>query len=206
MTDIEPKATSLVEENLSNANDTLTILEKYNSEKHLTKEKPKSLESEFHSVKKYVKEQVKQLFDEEVKNLETLHPQGSMYKLQILNKDESDYNLLKKSVLLEKEAAETSNNNFTVFRVIPTQRKTVEPSNSDIKTIMYLHGTRLSNIGSILKSGFISSQKGLEGKGVYMSNSVDIASQYGKTYINLQNTIIINNYLFVNVIRQDDAS
>ena len=143
---------------------------------------------------------------------------GFKYKLELLGNDDPNYNFLKDSLSLDKKVDlwlgrhPHGNNKFKIernqvaklfkmYKVIPN----VEVENrADCEHLLLLHGTKAPNIKGILKEGFKDSASGSYGPGVYLTNSCNMACNYGRCYGQENDTIKKLTYLFVNRIKPAD--
>ena len=66
--------------------------------------------------------------------------------------------------------------NFCLFKVFEYRPTKVKHQNN----LMLLHGTSENFVNGILKNGFLNSKNGWYGKGVYMTDCVNIARTYSK--------------------------
>ena len=67
--------------------------------------------------------------------------------------------------------------NFCLFKVFENKPTKVKHQNN----LMLLHGTSEKYVNGILKKGFLNSEKGWYGRGVYMTDCVNIARNYSKS-------------------------
>ena len=134
-------------------------------------------------------------------NLEGKVLPGYKYKLKQLEKDNSDYKLLKGSL-----GTHIPERKLKIYRVLSNENIIKECSISAPSKLLLLHGTKGKNIEGILKYGFKPSTGDAEdhGPGVYMTNSVNKACVYGEYYggevVDDETIAKTVKYLFVNKV------
>ena len=80
------------------------------------------------------------------------------------------------------------------------ERNLVKTEGKKITNLMLFHGTSQKGATGILKEGFRNSEKGLFGKGVYMTDCLDTAIDYSKNL----NVKAHNFYIFVNEVLESE--
>ena len=179
------------------------LLDLYKVEEKTTKEEIDSKKIKFDETKEEVIEKAKKLLDANTVNIELLPSnQGSKYSLEVLEKDHSDYKLIKQS--LDKH---TSNNKtLKMHRIIPTDTAENQSITSECSDILLLHGTKGSNVKGILKEGFKPSTNGRHGPGVYLTNYYHMASGYSGCYVNNQGLVKESSFVLVNRVKKTEES
>ena len=133
---------------------------------------------------------------------------GYKYKLQLLKTNDQDYKVLENSLKfnddLETECSQYQLDirdkikGLKIYRVVSNDNISTESSDSN--RILLLHGTRAQNVEGILKIGFIPSQSGAGGPGVYLTNSFKYGYSYSGCIATEENTLKRFRYFFVNSV------
>ena len=112
-------------------------------------------EEEFESTKKGLSEELCELFKHN-KFDPLKSPTDLKYKLEMLEKGNKDYKLLKKSLGLDLTDEQTVNDvkGFTIYKVKPADNSENKSDNPDGSNLLLLHGTEGKNVKGILK-GFV---------------------------------------------------
>ena len=76
----------------------------------------------------------------------------------------------------------------------------METSTSTCTNVLFLCGTKAANVEGILKI-FRASEKDGYGSGVYLTDNVNLAYEYGKCFAQEQDVVKKFTYLFVNKIK-----
>ena len=129
-------------------------------------------------------EKAKEFIQYDTANFKTSSSEGFKYKLELLNKDDSDYKLLESSfdtnhraphnmlysIRHEMTACKSDENEriLNIFRVVPIDKTLKESNTSSCSNILLLHGTKAPNVEGILRTGFKPSQT--YGPGVYLTD------------------------------------
>ena len=164
-------------------------------------------------------EKAKELFEPKPSMCNNDCLNGFKYKLELLEKDESDHKILKNALIMkdkEENSCLTCNekhvinlnkkgNTVRVYRVITTDSTSHQHDNSTGSQVLLLHGTKASNVEGILEVGFKPSKCGIFGPGVYLTDSFKYATSYGKCFVEEQGVIKCLSYFFVNKINQNDV-
>ena len=143
------------------------------------------------------------------------------YKLEQLESSDSEFKIFEGSLNLERAQNGNSSLQFKlnetklklkddkttlkIYRVIPTAKVSTQSSSSSSSQVLLLHGTKAPNVEGILKTGYKPSQKGSRGAGVYLTDSIDYAYNYGNCFAQEQGTVKKFSYVFVNKIKQADV-
>ena len=127
------------------------------------------------------------------------------FKLELLKKENSDFKLLEESLSLNEIYDWKTINTVNIYRVISNDNTSTESKTSNSSQILLLHGTKAPNVEGILKTGFKPSEKGFYGPGVYLTDSVNIAYDYGMYVAQEEGIFKCFRYLFVNQLSQYDV-
>ena len=152
-------------------------------------------------------EEAKKLCEYEITHFKKKVSSGFKYKLQLLNVNSYDYKVLKDS-LVGTDALEdnqlifdkATNDKIKIYRVDSAEKLSTASSTFKGSKVLLLHGTQAPNIKEILKIGFKPSQKGMLGPGVYHSDSISKASEYGKCWAQEKGVVKKFTYCFINQI------
>ena len=129
---------------------------------------------------------------------------GYKYKLELLKTDSSDYTKIEDSLKFENQSSVYEQDmlneikSFKLYRVVPNEKVSSKSSESN-KTLM-LHGTTAKNVQGILMNGFLPSNSGTYGPGVYMTNRYSVARNYSKSFASEKNQLKKFCYIFLNNI------
>ena len=204
-------------------NNKTVLLELYKKEKE-------RIDKEIEDEKKKLPETKEKLMNEidglfyNTENLQKPPTPGFQYKLEPLEDDNPDHEVLQESLNLNKSKCsirkivriviKRRNSNLEMldtkkgekvikmYRVTPNNEASVESASSDCKTnILLLQGTKGRNIEGILKEGFRPLQSGAYGPGVYLNMDATVASGYGACYGHQDNMVKAMSYLFVNKVK-----
>ena len=166
-------------------------------------------------------EKAKQLFEYDIENLRRPVLSGSKYKLDLLNKEDADYKLLKSTFSLNdpectpitkeimnqltggKINVEDKTRALKIYRV--TDKTPTESNDSTSfmtsQNVLLLHGTKASNVEGILMTGFDPSRKGSHGPGLYLTDSFSFALQYGRSFARERGIVKKFRHVFVNKVK-----
>ena len=188
-----------------------------NEEKDKISKEIENAAKDFDEIKKDLIKEASELFEYNTSNFKQ-SSEGLKYQLELLKKNEPDYNLLKESLDLDsktdtfsetlfKNDLDLKNKNIVIkiYRVRTTADVVAQSQTSNNSCLLLLHGTRGQNIEGILKEGFRPSQSGKFGPGVYLTNSSRIAFRYANSFVNDEGVPKKMTYLFVNKVSQTDA-
>ena len=129
------------------------------------------------------------------------------YKLVLLNDKDLDCIFMKKTIDSAIERCFDSKDIvLKIHKVVSTDNTVTESETLNCSNLLLLHGTKGQNVEGILKEGFKPSEIGSRGPGIYLTNSFQIAARYGKCYENEEENIKHKVYLFVNKVKQTNAS
>ena len=179
----------------------------------------KKLEEEKVELSENVKSNFKKHFDYDVENFKKQSLPGFKYQLELLEKSDRDFKLLKKSLNMNKNNSSLPlaklkrpklhlkgrNQNLKIYRVIPTDSTVTESSTSSSSKVLLLHGTKAPNVEGILKIGFKPSEKGRYGPGLYLIDSIDYAYNYGRSFAHVNGIYKKFGYFFVTEVNQADV-
>ena len=169
-----------------------------------------------HELKEKLIQKSKAFVDYDVENFKKPSCCDFKYKLELLENSDNDFQVLEKALkpketecLLHNHADKTKSlhskvetKKLNVYRVIPTELKAKESGSSCFSKLLLLHGTKARNVEGILKTGFEPSQNGKYGPGVYLTDSIDCAYEYGKSIVRENGLVKMCRYIFVNQTRQ----
>ena len=148
---------------------------------------------------------------EKHENLNKSSSAGSKYKVEKLEDNEGDYQFLEKSLKPSSDGCinyyETDliNNSKSVhfYRVSPTGDTSKD--SSECTQVLLLHRTKATEVESILKSGFKPSQEGPRGPGVYLTDSINYAYQFGRCFARDDDKLKCFRYYFVCKTKQSQV-
>ena len=148
-----------------------------NEEKDKISKEIENAVKEFNETKEYMIKEANELFEYNTSNFKQ-SSKGFKNTVELLKKDEPDYNILKQSLHLDSNTALKRDRGLknkkivhNVYRVRPTVNVVAPSGACNSSNILLLHGTRGQNIEGILKEGFKPSQGGRFGPGVYLTNN-----------------------------------
>ena len=121
------------------------------------------------------------------------------YDYEKLDPASEEFNFLKEtfiSTFLQKGYTKTEVAHM--YKV--NERNLVKTEGKKITNLMLFHGTNQKGATGILKEGFRNSEKGLFGKGVYMTDWSEISLNYNKKF----NVFAHNFYTFVNEVLESE--
>ena len=138
--------------------------------------------------------------------------EGFKYKLEPLDNDDQDFVLLKGALGLNSKSDEISKAalkkhldvqskkvNCKIYRVRPTGNTKRECQSA---SLLLLHATKMPNVKGILKEGFRSpTSTGRYGRGIYSTNTLNIAFPYGFSYVNDEGVLKNIHYVFANEVK-----
>ena len=180
------------------------LLELYKKEKERMDKEIEDDKKKLAGTKERLMNEIDGLFYD-TENLQKPPTPGFQYKLELLEDDNPDYELLEKSLNIQInswmfEVNKHYERAVKMYRVIPNNE--TESAASDCKTnILLLHGTEGRDIEGILKEGFKPCQSGEYGPGVYLTDDVSLASVDGECYGHHDNMVKVMKYLFVNKVK-----
>ena len=90
-------------------------------------------------------------------------------------------------------------NNFHIYKVI--EGNLVNTVVKPVNNLMLYHGTSVEGATGILKEGFRNSEKGLFGKGVYMTDCSEVAFSYAAS---IANSGLSKSFIFVNEVLESE--
>ena len=131
-------------------------------------------------------------------NIET--DKSFKYDYEKLDPASEEFNFLKKT--FKTTSYNISYNNikeFEIYKVFQTNLTKTTDENSN--NLMLLHGTSKKGTTGILKEGFRNSEKGWFGKGVYMTDCINIALRYSF----MAGNNLSKRYLFVNEVLESET-
>ena len=133
------------------------------------------------------------------------------YKRDELSCDSDEHNFVKNfyetNILAQGSAPNNrqvvSPDNIKVYKI--SENYPTATSDAKRNNLMLFHGTKETNVDGILNKGFINSERGSFGQGVYMTESSSTASDYSltKTFIETYR-ITCNRYIFVNEVLESE--
>ena len=134
------------------------------------------------------------------------------YKLEQLNKGDTDCDALESALKLDSKTGEAELNEvlklldsritYKIYRVEATKKPLQESKDSESSSLLLLHGTKGPRVEGILKEGFKPSKSGSFGPGVYLTDSFNYAFDYGNCFVNDEGVPKNLSYLFVNKVRE----
>ena len=92
--------------------------------------------------------------------------------------------------------------NFKIYKI--NEQNTKEAVGEQINNLMLFHGTSKSGVAGVLKEGFRNSEKGIFGKGVYLTESSYIAFIYSEVHIRFLDFESYDFYILVNEVLESD--
>ena len=155
--------------------------------------------------KETVIEEFKNWPEYNVANFSKLFLPEFKFKLELLKKDHSDFKLLGELLHLNELDDWKTNNTLNIYGVIPTKHSSTESNITNFSQFLLLHGTKAPNVEGILKTGFKPSEIGTYGPGVYLTNDIDYAYDYGMCLTKDQGVVKCFRYFFVNQLSQKDV-
>ena len=122
---------------------------------------------------------------------------NAKYEIEPLDADDFDAKLLNSTMGFDQTNPPV-NKVVELYRVIP--RDDMCRENSTTSNLLVLHGTKARNVSGILRNGFLPSKHGKYGPGVYCSNSLHLATDFGHCYRLEDNQVKTCYYVFVNKV------
>jgi len=188
-----------------------------NEEKENTCKEIKKADKELKKTKQNLIKEAKKIFHYNTSNLKS--PTSDFkYKLELMNNDDPDYNVLKRSfgidsktdsfkgtVLNEYSSLKNKNISFKIYRVKANDIVIEKSKSSDLSSLLLLHGTKGPSVKGILKKGFRPSKSGSKGPGVYLTNSFILARIHGNCFVNDEGVPKKLTYLFVNKVSSSSS-
>ena len=179
-----------------------------NKEKVKVSKEIENLENESEKMKDYLVEEAKQMFERN-KIQETIFKRskdfsGFKYKAELLQNDNPDHKTLRDALGLGSEYVRFSAGlqnvvGFQIYRVKPIDDDLSKSQTPNGQNILLLHGTEVTNIEGILKEGIKPFQTGRHGPGVFSTNSVTKASEYGECFVS--NNGFHQNMIYMFIIK-----
>ena len=91
--------------------------------------------------------------------LKFVNDESSLYNLEVLSNDNSDYKLVEKSIInTSRKCAKTFFKGFKIERICRIHKKNAEVKNDLTENVLIFHGTPRKNVEGILKHGFKHSE------------------------------------------------
>ena len=111
---------------------------------------------------------------------------------------------MKKSLGLDLTYEQTVKNvqEFIIYKVKPADYSVKKSGNTHGSNLLLLHGTKGKNVEGILKEGFKPSIKGSLGLGVYLTNHLSLARDYGNCLVIDKEFVKGMSYVFVVKVKQ----
>ena len=169
----------------------------YMLEKEKTTEEIERENERFVKEKDYLLKEISEMF------YDTSHfkrpPANFKHKLELLEHEDPDYTLVRDSLGCSNRRGSVAK--YKEPKIYKVKTSNDGPAVSDAPSLLLLHGTAGRCVQGILKEGFRPSQCGSCGPGVYMTNSFQIASGYGRCFVSDEGVAERITYLFVNKVR-----
>ena len=123
------------------------------------------------------------------------------HELELLDYDDPDYTFVHDSLgCSNKNVAVVKYKKPKIYKIKTSNESSLGPIVSDASSLLLLHGTVGQCVQGILKEGFRPSQCGSCGPGVYLTNSFEIASCYGRCFVSEEGVAQRISYFFVNKV------
>ena len=106
-------------------------------------------------------------------------PSNSKYIVDELNSEEKDYQTIMQaytgSTIVGNYLAAPTKLYRVVEKGVPVKNKNEEPVEKKGKNLMLFHGTGCKGVAGILEKGYLSSESGSYGPGIYLTNCSNLA-------------------------------
>ena len=182
-----------------------------NKEKVRVRKEIENLENKSEKIKLDLVKEAQQMFERNNTSFKRIKDfSGFKYKAELLQNDDPDHKTLREALGLDSEIVSSAGlqnvAGFKIYRVKASGDEVSKPKISDDRNILLLHGTEISNIEGILKEGLKPSQRGKHGPGVYSTNSVTTASNFGTCFVCDNGVVKIMKYIFIIKLRVSSSS
>ena len=172
--------------------------EVYNKKLVKLQKEVKNHKNETEKMKEFLVDETKQMFERNKRNFKEIEDfSGFKYKVELLQNSDRDHKTLRDALGLGSKTVSYSG----LQNVVEFQIYRVKENNDSITPYvpkqLLLHGTKVSNVEGILKEGIKPSLPGLNTPGVYLTNSVATASEYGKCYVDDNGFLKSMIYMFI---------
>ena len=173
-----------------------------NKEKDKVRKEAENYEYESEKMKEHLLEEAKQMLEQNNTNFKKSKDFSKFkYKVELLQNDDSDHKTLRDALGLGSKTVSSAGLqdvvDFKLYRVKASGDEVSESKTSDDQNILLLHGTEVSNVEGILKEGLKPSLKGKHGSGVYSTNSIETASEFGECLLDDSGVFKSMIYLFI---------